>query len=590
MTMILEENMMVPMRDGVRLATDVFRPDGPGRYPVLLTRLPYNKSLAFPHTPTRRLYIELSFDLERIIAAGYVVAIQDSRGCYASEGTFTPVADEAADGFDAVIWAATQPWSSGVVGMFGESYQGLTQLQAARERPAALRAIVPMHAPYGERTFYPYQGGAFRPATFLGVTVTQFAQGELQRRVALGRARPEALAALADADLDGLLGRLPLADQPLLADLAPYYAAWLADPEGAAAADHAGRRALYPQVTVPALLIGGWYDYFLDDTLAHYCGLRDHGGSPAARRPRLIVGPWTHVDAPGMFGERDYGPQASTQAIDLTGMHLRWFDHHLKGRANGTDRELPVQIFVMGIDRWQIEEDWPPPDVQYRRYYLHSAGQANTADGDGWLSPEPPADEPADRFTTDPRNPLPTVGGAFMQPTAEGVFNTGPRDQRAVEARPDVLCYSTAPLERPVMVIGPVAAQVYLASSARDTDLTAKLVDVYPDGRAEILADGIIRARYRDSLIAPELLEPGRVYHLEIAVGATANVFRAGHRIRLEIAGGNFPRFERNPQHGGAIAQAGEADLRSATNSIYHDRERASHLLLPIVERSAADR
>jgi putative CocE/NonD family hydrolase len=586
-SIIVEQNIMVPMRDGVRLATDVYRPAGPGRWPVLLTRVPYDKDLRDPRAPDKRVFLELNLDVARAVAAGYVVVAQDTRGRFASEGAFIPAAGDAADGADTIAWAAGQPWSSGQVGMFGESYQGLTQWLAAQDQPAALRAIAPMHAPYAHSSFYTYQGGAFQPAVFTWWALTQGAMAEMQRRVERGQSRPGDLDALKDAEqhIQALFEHLPQTDMPLLEGIAPYYFDWLADPAAQAARHAEAQRAFYPRVTVPALIIGGWYDYFLPTTLEHYRQMQQHGATAQARQPRLIVGPWTHVDFPGMFAERDYGPLSGTRAIDITGIQLRWFDRWLKGRDNGVEQEKPVRIFVMGADQWRDEADWPPPDTQYRRFYLHSGGRANTNAGDGLLSAEPPGDEPADRHTYDPRNPVPTVGGAVMLMTAPEEINSGPMDQRHVERRHDVLCYTTPPLERPVEVIGPLELVLYAASSAPDTDFTGKLVDVAPGRRAEILADGILRARYRESLAAPALLVPGRVYELRIDLGATANVFRAGHRIRLEISSSNFPRFDRNTNTGGAVAAEGPADLRSAVNRIYHCSERPSYLLLPIIER-----
>jgi putative CocE/NonD family hydrolase len=597
MDMIIDQNVMVAMRDGVRLASDIFRPAENGRYPVLLTRVPYDKDLRVPHAPDRRVYLELSLDVARVVAAGYVVVAQDTRGRFASEGAFTPVADEAADGADTIAWAAAQPWSSGQVGMFGESYQGVTQWLAAGERPAALGAIAPMHAPPFNATFYPYAGGAFQPAVFHWWALTQGAMPEIERRMAQEWAGHPALAALAEAELAALaeaeqnlaqtLAHQPQIDQPLLSDAAPYYAAWLTDPAGQAARHSEAQDALYPRLTVPALIIGGWYDYFLPATLGSYQRLRREGGSAQARQPRLIIGPWAHVDFPGMFAERDYGPQSSTRAINLTNIHLRWFDRWLKGRDDG-EGEKPVRIFVMGSDEWRDEADWPLPDTSYRRYYLHSAGRAVTAGGDGLLSLDPPGDEPADSYRYDPRQPVPTHGGAMMLMEPSGAVNSGPLDQRRIEQRPDVLCYTTPPLERPVEVIGPITVALAISSSARDTDFTAKLVDVSPDGRAEILTDGILRARYRDSLTAPELLEPGAVYALRVDAGATANVFRAGHRIRLEISSSNFPRFDRNSNTGGEIALERAEDMQAAINHVHHDQANPSYLTLPVIERPDA--
>jgi putative CocE/NonD family hydrolase len=585
--MIVEQNIMVPMRDGVRLATDVYRPAAAGRWPVLLTRVPYDKDLRDPRAPDKRVFLELNMDVARAVAAGYAIVAQDTRGRFASEGQFTPIADEAADGADTIGWAAVQPWSTGQVGMFGESYQGLTQWLAARDQPAALRAIAPMHAPYAHGGFYPYQGGAFQPAVFLWWALTQGALPELQRRVAHGRAPQADLDTLMQAEqqLQALFEQLPQTNMPLLEGLAPYYFDWLADPAAQAARHAAEQRALYPRVATPALIIGGWYDYFLTATLEHYRMMQRLGGSTLARQPQLIVGPWTHVDFPGMFAERDYGPTSGTRAIDITGLQLRWFDRWLKGDQNGVDQDKPVRIFVMGIDQWRAEADWPLPDTQYQRFYLHSGGRANTGAGDGWLSAEPPSDEPADSYRYDPRDPVPTVGGAIMLMTAPEAINSGPMDQRAVERRDDVLCYTTPPLERPLEVTGPLELVLYAESSAPDTDFTGKLVDVAPGGRAEILADGILRARYRESLAAPALMEPGRIYQLRIDLGATANVFRAGHQIRLEVSSSNFPRFDRNSNTGGVIASVGLEDLRPAINRIHHSAAHPSYLLLPIIER-----
>ncbi len=273
---------------------------------------------------------------------------------------------------------------------------------------------------------------------------------------------------------------------------------------------------------------------------------------------------------------------ASSEAIDLEGMQLRWHDHWLKGEENGVEEDKPVKLFVMGLDQWRDEDDWPLPDTQYRPYYLHSGGHANSAAGDGTLSTDAPAEEPEDVYLYDPRHPVPTTGGAIL--IGLGPVE-GPRDQRAVEAREDVLCYSTPVLEKPVKVTGPIALVLYISSSARDTDFTGKLVDVYPDGRAEILTDGILRARYRESFTEPKLLSSGQIYELRLDLWATSNLFKAGHRIRLEVSSSNFPRFDRNTNTGGTIEKETEKDFVQAVNRISHDAAHPSHLILPIIER-----
>ena len=269
-------------------------------------------------------------------------------------------------------------------------------------------------------------------------------------------------------------------------------------------------------------------------------------------------------------------------AIDLPGIHLRWFDRWLKGEENDIDEEPPVMIFVMGVDEWRSEADWPLPDTNYRSFYLHSGGQANTLHGDGTLSITAPGEEPADVYLYNPLRPVPTVGGQVILPGGNAM---GPRDQREVELRDDVLVYSTPVLEQPVEVTGPIELCLFVSSSARDTDFTGKLVDVYPDGRSIILTEGILRARYRNSFTELALLEPGEIYELRLNLWATSNVFLPGHRIRLEVSSSNFPRFDRNSNTGGDITTETAEQYETAVNRIYHDVERPSHLILPIIER-----
>jgi putative CocE/NonD family hydrolase len=318
-------------------------------------------------------------------------------------------------------------------------------------------------------------------------------------------------------------------------------------------------------------------------TFQNYMGMKQRGGTEEARRnQRLIIGPWTHMNFSGSFPERDFGSGGSSAAIDLPGIHLRWFGRWLKGVDNGIDHEPPVMIFVMGIDEWRNEADWPIPDTQYHPYYLHSSGGANTLHGDGTLSTEPPGDEPSDVYLYNPLRPVPTVGGQVILPGGNAM---GPRDQRAVELRDDVLVYSTPVLEQAVEVTGPIELRLFVSSSAPDTDFTGKLVDVYPDGRAMILTEGILRARYYNSFTEPKLLEPDTIYELRLNLWATANVFLPGHRIRLEVSSSNFPRFDRNSNTGGVIASETREQYQSASNRIFHDTAHPSHLILPIIER-----
>jgi putative CocE/NonD family hydrolase len=377
---------------------------------------------------------------------------------------------------------------------------------------------------------------------------------------------------------------LPLSDHPLIRDAAAFYLDRLAHPTADAYWRPMSPCAGYAQITAPALNVGGWYDIFLWGTLQNYQGMRRRGGTEHARRnQRVIIGPWTHTNFTGSFPEREFGAAAGSDAIDLTGLQLRWFDRWLKEADNGVDQEPPVTLFVMGVDRWRTEAEWPLPGTQYRPYHLHSAGQANTLSGDGTLSAEPPGDEPPDAYLYNPLRPVPTVGGQVILPGGNAM---GPPDQRAVEARDDVLVYSTPVLDRPVEVTGPIELRLFVASSARDTDFTGELVDVYPDGRAMILTEGILRARQRASATVPEPLEPEAVYALRLDLWATANVFLRGHRIRLEAASSSFPRFARNSNTGGEIASEAAGHYRPAINRVFHDAARPSRLILPIIERS----
>lgn len=566
-TILIEKNVMVPMRDGMRLATDVYRLDRPAPAPVLLARTPYDKE--------RGVASSVPFDIMRAVQAGYAVVIQDVRGRFASEGTFNAHSQEARDGVDAITWAAAQPWANGVVGTLGGSYLGGTQWLPAREQPPALRAMAPTNTASDMYEGLTYQGGAkvlhdMRWAVAIS-------RDESLRRAARGWVPLEGTA---DFDADAAVAHLPLDDHPLFRELAPFYLEWLAHPTADAYWPPLSPCAGYEQITAPALNIDGWYDIFLWGAFQNYIGMRDRGGTDHARHnQRVIIGPWTHTNFSGSFPEREFGTSASSEAIDLTGLQLRWFDHWLKGADNGVEEESPVTIFVMGIDRWRNESEWPLHDTQYRPYYLHSASGANSLRGDGVLSTEPPGDEPPDMYLYNPLRPAPTVGGQVILPGANAM---GPRDQREVEVRDDVLVYSTAVLEQPVEVTGPIELRLFVSSSARDTDFTGKLVDVFPDGRAIILTEGILRARYRNSFTAPEALEPDAVYELRLDLWATANVFLPGHRIRLEVSSSNFPRFDRNSNTGGEIAGEAANEYRPTINRIFHDAAHPSRLILPI--------
>jgi putative CocE/NonD family hydrolase len=327
---------------------------------------------------------------------------------------------------------------------------------------------------------------------------------------------------------------------------------------------------------VPALHITGWYDTLVNGTLENFTGLRAGAATERARKgQRLIVGPWTHARpsrGSTKVGDVDFGPEAGLDSQDLM---ARWFDHWLKDGDPAIVNGPPVRIFVMGENTWRDEQEWPLARARATKYFLQSGGQANTSDGDGRLSNDAPGDQPADAFVYDPWDPVPT--GAL------GGYSRIPSDQRAIEQRSDVLVYTTEPLATDVEITGPISLTLWVASSARDTDFTGKLVDVWPDGTARALTDGILRARYRNGKARPELLTPDEPVEITIDLGATSNLFRAGHRIRLEVSSSNFPRFDRNPNTGGVIGKDGE--LRRARQRVFHDARRPSYLTLPIVPR-----
>ena len=573
----VETNLAAVMRDGVTLYADVYRPDGPGPYPVILQRTPYDKS-----SPLAAQML----DPIKAAKAGFALVIQDTRGRYTSGGEFYCFADDINDGYDTVEWAAAQPWANGRVGMVGASYVGATQWLAAVSRPPHLAAIAPNVTASNYHNGWTYQGGAFELGFNVSWTLNQLTLANFQNLSgvkSIPQSRRAELLHAVDNMTDAFQHR-PLRDFPQLqGGLADYFYDWLAHP---GFDDYWKKLCIEEQhnnVTVPALNIGGWYDIFLGGTIRNFLGMRKNGATENARNgQRLIIGPWPHSSRGGsMAGSHYFGLAADAMALGLDEIHLRWFGHWLNGGVAGPTDDPPVRIFVMGDNVWRDEADWPLARARTVRYYLHSGGHANTLRGDGQLSPAAPGDEPPDVFLYNPADPAPTRGGQLCcNPyfAASGAF-----DQQEIEARPDVLVYSTPPLAADTEVTGPVTVTLWAATSAADTDFTAKLVDVCADGCARNLTDGIIRARYRDSMSQPSLPESGRAHRYTIDLWATSNVFHAGHRIRLEISSSNFPRFDRNPNTGGVIAD--DTELKPALQTILHDAAHPSHVSLPIVPR-----
>ena len=564
-----ERNLAVKMRDGVVLRADIYRPKTDGKFPVLLQRTPYNKD------------DEIGFGI-KAAARGYVVIIEDVRGRYASEGEWYTFKNEPNDGYDTVEWAAALPYSDGRVGMFGGSYVGATQMLAAIAHPPHLAGICPVVTASNYHENWTYQGGALAQ-WFDEDWTSGLAHNTYDRLVEQQN------------DPVGGIWKLPLTHYSILnlderpdlasnASVAPYFLDWLAHPsyddywKAMSIDEH------FSDITVPALHVAAWYDLFQAGSLRNYEGIRDHGGTEAARKgQQLVVVIGGHAGSMPKVGDVDFGANAKEPQDEW---ELQYYDYLFKGVKNQFADGKPVKIFVMGTNQWREEDDWPLTRAQNTKYFLHSGGKANSLRGNGSLSTTLPGKESADQYVYDPADPVPTIGGPLC---CEGQrWPPGPRDQRPAEAREDVLVYATPPMAEDFEVTGPVSLELYLKSSAVDTDFTAKLVDVWPNGFAQNLTEGILRARYRDSRQTPELMNPGQIYKINIDVWSTSNVFKKGHILRLEVSSSNFPRFDRNLNTGRmrylrtSDTPTG-AQFAKATNTILHDAEHPSVLILPVV-------
>jgi len=543
---VARENVKIPMRDGTRLAANLFLPDAKGRFPVILMRTPYGKGTI--QSPIGRTLSRL----------GYALVIQDCRGRGDSEGTWDPFRYDVQDGRDTLRWVIHQPWCNGRVGTAGASYVGWTQWALAPDAPPELKTMVPM-VPFADAYHHAaYQGGAFQLALCFGWGLS------------VGGVH------LDPAQLKKAFRYLPLNrwheqfHPPVL-----YLRDWIVH----STFDHYWRvRSIYGRyqnISCPILVIGGWYDIFSQAVFDCVDQVRRHAKNRLVRRNIcLVVGPWQHGTPKRKLGELDFGPEAVRDPYQL---QQQWLDYWLQDKETGVENWPPYLLFIMGENRWRGFSQWPPRNAVLRRFYLHSQGKANTLHGNGRLDLCPPSqDEPHDQFVYDPHNPVPTLGGNNLV-----ALPSGPFDQTSIEQRPDVLVYTTQPFIHPLRVIGPVKLILYAASTAPDTDFTVKLLDVHPDGRAFNLCDGILRARYRNGDTQTQLIHPGQIYRYEIQVGVTANTFLPGHRLRIEVSSSNFPRFDRNPNTG--HPHGTDTELYQATQTIYHDPAHPSHLLLYVL-------
>ncbi len=589
---VVDQKLMVPMRDGVRLATDVYRPRTDARVPIVLSKTPYNFNAWRDGELTTRTYRAALEAVRR----GYAYVVQNERGKYFSEGTWDILGPPTTDGYDALEWMSNQPWSNGKVGTYGCSSTAEWQMGVAALDHPAHAALVPGGFGAGVGRvggFYEqgnwYRGGAqqmlftawlygnqnvIRPS--FPADLTQEDRVRVSRYFDLASEMPR-------VDWSKALWHLPVQDIMRAVDgprgvyekmivRKPNDPAWY---EGGLYHDDM-------PFGVPSLWLMSWYDVSVGPNLALFNHVRATAEPDIADNQYAVIAPTLHCayqrsTENTVVGERRMGDAR----LDYDALIYGWFDYWLKGEDNGILEDTPrVQYFTMGSNQWQSSDTWPPADATMQTYYLHSAGSANTLDGDGWLSPNPPAAaEPADAFTYDPATPVPSYGGNVC--CTGNAVRGGSFDQQEMEGHEGILVYSTAPLETGVEVSGTIEITLWVASDARDTDFTVKLIDVHPDGRAYNLDETIQRVRYRDGYEREVFMEPGEIYELSVSPMSTSNYFAAGHRIRIEVSSSNFPRFTRNLNTGGNNYD--ETEGMVAHNQVHHSPAHPSQIRLPIV-------
>lgn len=564
----VESNIRVPMRDGVKLATDVYRPTADGKYPVILVRTPYKKEMS---------ELQARFYARR----GYAFAIQDCRGRFSSEGTWEPFMHEGDDGYDTIEWLATQPWSNGKIGMIGASYLGWVQWWAASRKPPHLVTIIPNVAPPDPFYNIPYEYGAF----FLVGAIWWADVLESEATADLSGA---AISRIGEKKYGKLLRELPVIelDKAVLGKENPYWRKWIANPvndEFWAPANFLDRLA---DASIPVFHQSGWFDGDGIGSKLNYLKMASHGHP----HQKLVLGPWGHSDqAHRMVGDRDFGPEA---ILDLSTLYLRWLDHWLKGTDNGIEREPLVSLFVMGANKWLHGDKYPLPEAKFEKWYLTSGGKANTSKGDGRLTREPPtADTPPDRYTYDPADPTPhpdfyeepeeAGGEQKIRSVEEKKQEAEAFHEKTTQARSDILVYVSEAFTEPYTFAGPLSAVLYASSSAKDTDWFVRLMEVEESGKLFTLAEGKIRARFRTTTKKAALLEPGKIYEYPIDLWQTGIQIPAGRRLRVEIASASFPMWSRNLNTGGHSET--ETEFVAAEQTIYHDAQHPSHILVPMI-------
>ena len=553
----VQTNVRVKTRDGVSLVADIYRPKIEGRLPVLLTRTPYNRK-----DPETGMYLA---------SRGYVVILQDTRGRFDSEGEFYPFRNEADDGYDTIEWAASLPYADGRVGMFGGSYVGATQMLAASSNPPHLVGIFPYVTAMEYYEGWTYEGGALMQ-WFASSWTSGLTEDTVRRKTAALNRSSQWVEQLPADDYR-------LFNAPTATEVAPYFRDWVEHETD----DDYWRKIrvsdFYNKMNVKALHAGGWHDIFSGGSIRNFMRLQKEAPTREARDgQRLLMGPWAHAatSPEGKIGDVTFGSQA---VLDMNATIVKWYDFAIKGQQNEFATAAPVKIFVMGDNVWRAEKEFPLARTSYTKYYLHASKGAQSVSGDGLLSTASPQTERADTYDYDPASPVRTIGGRLCC----GGLPPGPFDQSPNESRSDVLVYSTPPLDRDVEVTGFITVDLYAATSAADTDFTAMIVDVDAKGYARYLGDGVIRARFRNSREKPEPIEPGKIYKYAIDLWATSNVFKAGHRIRVYVSSSNFPRFNRNLNTGEKTF--GGTRMVKARQTIYHDIEHPSAIVLPVIPR-----
>lgn len=574
----IDHSVPIEMRDGTILRADVYRLYDSEKHPAILVRTPYNRQTVFDM---------LFLSYYDAVQAGYTVVIESQRGTYDSGGRGglgdIYMTAEGLDGYDTVEWLAAQPWCDGNVGTAGGSYMGLNQWITARENPPHLKAIAPWVSGSGAR-----EPSRSNGIVNLGVALNwllRMTMEDIDRQEKLGKdvsaIRPLLKEAVANPEL--VYNYLPLKDVPYFnfEGISEMWTSRVLNSSQDTPEYFEKTRTPYEKIQVPCYHVSGWFDFNPSGTFDHFLNMREKGGSEAARRGQyILIGPWLHGGPTpgGDAGALGFGVLASKIGSQVSEHNLSFFDKYLRGMKV----ELPaIRYFVMGENVWRTADDWPLPETQWQRFFLHSRGRANSATGDGLLSRDEPGPELPDTFIYNPHFPVPTLGcRGHLQLVRYAPL---PQEQSLIERRDDVLCYSTAELKEDVEVTGPLILHLFAATSARDTDFTAKLVDVYPDGRAyNIACEGITRARYRKSFFAPELVNPGEINEYTIDLTAVSQVFRKGHRIRLNIASSSFPEYDRNMNTGNAVGE--DARGIPAMQTIYHQADYISYIDLPVIK------